>query len=76
MAERCIHGMHFNRQEDAMLRTRQDLSIRELHDNDLRSIQGGTSAMIYAVAEAAYKVMAANDDARIKQDVITPCRYR
>ncbi len=55
-----------------MLRTRQDLSIRELHDNDLRSIQGGTSAMIYAVAEAAYKVMAANDDSRLKQGVITP----
>ena len=53
-----------------MLRTRQDLSIRELHDNDLRSIQGGTSAMIYAVAEAAYKVMAANDNSRLKQGVI------
>jgi bacteriocin-like protein len=68
--------MRFNRQEDAMLRTKQDLSIRELHDDELQSIQGGTSAVIYAVAAAAYKVMAANDDARLQQGIVSACRYK
>jgi hypothetical protein len=31
---------------------------RELRDDELRTVNGGTSGMIYAVAQAAHKVLA------------------
>jgi len=44
-----------------MTRDTNSTPIRELNDDELARVSGGTSGLIYAVAQAAHKVLAAQE---------------